>query len=152
MPTDTLDVDKQQIGGGAGVNSPTSGVYGEKAAGSALKKSLPQSQAPAPGAAPGAPPMVNQEPISPAPTRGGRPLAGAPGVPPALTAPSAMPDVPVNTPLLTPGLGPQVAPVENHFEDRLRVLDMLAQSQRVSSETRAWAQNARALLAGGDPA
>lgn len=146
-----LEVDKQPLPGG-NVNSPASGAYGEKQALTNLKKDLPQSQPTAPGAAPTAPPMVNQEPISPTPARGGRPSAGAPGLPPALVAPTAMPDVPVGTPLQAPALGPQIAPVNNHFEDRLRLLDVLAQSNTVSPETRAWAQEARAVLAGGDPA
>lgn len=151
MAVDTLDVDKQAIGGPS-VGSPSSGTYGEKQGLSDLKSELPQSQGMAPGGGPAGPPPMSPEPISPTPPGGGRPSLEAPGVPGVLLHPSTQPDTPVSTPLLDDPAGPGLVPDDGNFEYRLMVLDMLSEDPRVSPQTREWAQTVRAVLIGGDPA
>lgn len=146
------EVDKRPMPGG-GVGKPASGTYGEAADRDRLKKSLPQSQG-APAGAPPAP-QLSPQPISPTQEFGGRPVGPTPppGVPPAIMHPTTRPDVPVSTPLAGDPLNPQVLPPNDaNFEHRLRVLDLLANSPKVSPATREWASITRAILTGGDPA
>ena len=134
MPTDTTDVTKMPLPGG-NVNSPASGTYGEKAALERLKSQLPGVDA---GAGPTA-----SNPAAPMPT----PPAGAgisnsppPGVPSGIMAPTSRPDVPVSTPLQQGPVSP-LAGAQTGNQQRLAILDSLANSPNVSDSTREWAQS-----------
>jgi hypothetical protein len=149
--SDISTVDQRPMPGG-GANKPSSGTYGEKADTERLKQSLPSSGAPAPGGQPL--PQMSPAPISPTQEYGGRPVGptAPPGVPPAIMHPTARPDVPMSTPLAGDPLNQQALPPNDaHFEGRLRTIDTLIQSNRVSPQTREWLEILRAVLIGGDP-
>lgn len=122
----------------APVNSPSSGAYGEQADLQRLRQQLPSSGAgPAgPGAAP-QPPPISTSPVQPSsPLRSPSPAAAAPpGIPSVLASPTDRPYEPVDT---LPQAPPQGAVVSD-AQSRIRLLDLLAHSPNVSTETREWA-------------
>jgi hypothetical protein len=138
MPADTTDITKMPMPGG-NVNAPASGTYGEGAALENLKRQLPSPAAPGPSA---------QNPVAPMPSPpgGGMVPAPAPGVPPALLAPTQRPDVPVSTPLA--GVGGPAPMTQSAAQRRLAVLDALANNPDVSEQTREWASTLISQLAG----
>lgn len=131
------------------VSAPASGSYGEKAALVALKQALPTGAVGTPAPTPTTPP-VSQEPIAPPTVSRGRPNTGAaapPGVPSVLLSPTQQPNVPANTPLAPQTPPPPTAAVQPD-QQRLQLLDQLANGANVSETTRAWAQRVIALLLG----
>jgi hypothetical protein len=129
MPADMTDINKMPLPGG-NVNSPASGTYGEGVALERLKQQLPE---------PSAPPMPSGGGMPPMQSPGVRPATGAPapGLPPALLAPTSRPNVPAATPLAP--MGGQMMPATGQ-QRRMQLLDALATSPNVSDETREWAQ------------
>lgn len=131
----TLDVEKMGAGNAPNVSRPSSGSYGEKAEVDRLKKSLPSSGAPPAGGQP-LPPM-HDAPVRPQPNISpGAPANVPPGVPGILAAPTGRPYEPVDTMPTSPVAGAVV----NDAQSRLRILDQLANSPKVSAETREWAE------------
>lgn len=132
------------------VAQPASGTYGEDTAVQDLKKALPIGAIgnPAPAAAPTGPP-VSTEPMSPQPNPVGRPAGSPPppGVPAALLAPTAKPNVPAFTPLSsgTPA-GPAIA---DPRQARMAILDALVNDPNVGEETRQWARTVQSILLKG---
>jgi hypothetical protein len=143
-----LDLEKQPMGNEPSVNAPASGPYGEGAALQRLQDALPKAQ-PSPTAPSGPPmPSVSPEPAQPtSPQREGRPPSGAalpPGVPSPILAPTDRPDVPVSTPLASQSATPSLSAAQQ----RLQILDLLAESPGVSPTTQAWAQMVRRVIIG----
>ena len=134
------EIEKQPLKPG----KPTSGTYGERKEVEDLKASLPpmDSSGAAPGGA-GPSPMPTPKPGMPA-QPGGRPTNAPSGVPSALLRPTNEPDVPVNTPLGVPA--PAQGGAQSAQEARLALLQMLAESDTVSDETRSWAQAVLEML------
>jgi hypothetical protein len=127
----------EQLPAGGNPMQPQSGTYGEGAALDRLKAELPVGPA---GQAVGPAPTPPGMPQGPSP-------AGAPtGLPQALMRPTGRPDVPVSTPLATPTAPPTA--VVNAAQQRLQILDLLAESPEVSEETRAFAKRVREMLIG----
>jgi hypothetical protein len=143
-------MDDPNVGGisPSGVNKPDSGTYGEGAALQRLKDSLPPPPATAPGQ-PMAPPPVSPNPARQGPQNlGGRPQTGAaapPGIPSAVLGPTQQPGIPVATPLSAPTPNP-VQNAVNAQQQRLALLDQLANNPRVSDDTREWAKQVIRLL------
>tara|TARA_Y100001947_G_scaffold107122_1_gene91700 strand:- start:2164 stop:2592 length:429 start_codon:yes stop_codon:yes gene_type:complete len=115
------------------MNKPESGTYGEKVEVDRLKKELPST------GGPGRP--APEEPQRATPTQN-KPVEGLPAAP-LPGGPPGVPDV-----LMHPG-GGNVAPgqpmapgggAQDISQARIALLDALASSQDVSSETREWAQ------------
>lgn len=128
MAAEQVDINKMPLAGG-NVNAPASGTYGEGAALERLKQSLPMAET---GAAPSA-----ADPTAPMPTppAGGMSTPPTGGLPSPLLAPTQRPDVPVSTPL-----GAPTAPMPaTGRQQRMAILDALANSPDVSDETREWA-------------
>lgn len=117
---------------------PQSGTYGDGAALDRLKASLP-------GVESSSSPSVSNLPPVAGPTPGATAPQGAQGLPAGLTKPSMRPDVPVSTPLLNPPQNP-VAGAATAHQQRLLLLDQIAQSTTVSEETREWASTFRQKL------
>lgn len=119
------------------VNTPTSGTYGEKAALDSLKQALPpmQEKAPATPPAGGAP---SGPPITPTPAPGQQAPQAPTGVPDVLLAPTGRPMEPVSGPIAEPQQFP--GSQQTAAQERLEMLINLANSPRVSDETREWAQ------------
>lgn len=139
-------IDLEKIPVDSKVNTPSSGTYGEKAANERLKQQLPTGDGPqGPGAGAGLPPMSDQ-PVRPQTRTPGAGAGLPPGVPGPLAAPTTRPDVPVSTPL---GASPAAPPVLTAQQQRLRILDMLSESEQVSPTTREWARSVRRVLVGG---
>ena len=110
-----------QLPAGGGVNTPSSGSYGDVVELEALASALPgaQPQESAPMAA--APPPMTPRPPQPAST----------GLPAALFAPTTQPDVPVGTPLT------QTTPVGGTpQEQRIQLLDAYARDPNMSEVSR----------------
>jgi len=126
------------------VNQPTSGTYGEKAANDRLAAALPVQPGGPPGGAPAPPPMTDQ-PVVPQSRPPGAAGGLPPGVPGPLGAPTERPSVPVDTPL---GAGPAPAPVLTAAQQRVRILDLLANNPDVAPSTREWAESVRRVLIG----
>jgi len=139
MP-DTTDISKLPAGG---VNAPASGSYGDAAALDRLKEAFGNIPGAGPQAGPG------QQSAAPMPTPAPSQIQSPPpaGLPPALLAPTQRPNVPVSTPLAPAGpampgpVGPQ--------QQRLAILDALAQNPAVSDTTRQWAELLRERLIQG---
>lgn len=142
------DLDKRPLPDGP-VNRPASGTYGERAELDRLQKSLPTME-PGTGPAPGGQ-STSAQPVRPAPPRPeGRPQTGAaapPGVPSVLLAPSTRPDEPVGTPLSPPPMA--MGGAVTSAQRRLQILQMLAESDEVSDDTREWAQIVLRQITGG---
>lgn len=134
---DMPDVTQLPAPKGGNVNTPQSGVYGEKAALERLKQDLPMPQQP------------TDQPPQPGPmpqpsTGAGVSNAMGPGVPQAIMAPTQRPDVSVNTPLSQP-VDP-MANAQSQRQKRLVVLDALESSPNTSDTTREWIRNYRRQL------
>lgn len=127
--SDTFEISKQP--NPAGINQPESGVYGAVAATDRMRKALPPL--PADGAATGQPGMA-----MPTPSQNPMPASDPGGLPSALFAPTQRPNVPVASPLQAPPVNP-VASAVGGMQQRLALLDSLANSPDVSDETREWA-------------
>lgn len=125
---------------GPNVNQASSGTYGEKADLNKLKASLPPMQA-QPAQAGG------QAPVRPASTMmASQPTMPTPNDP--LLHPTAMPDVPVNTPLQqSEPMDPWTMPPDQRT---LAILDLLASSDQVSQKTKVFAQAMKDRLARGN--
>lgn len=123
------------------VNRPESGSYGEKADLARLQAQLPQPGAPI-GSGPQAPmPAVQSAPVRPSGQQG----SPVPGLPAQLfTQPTARPSEPVTA---GPTALPQ-RPSVNGQQERLRILDALANDPGRTPETRAWASMMLQLLVG----
>lgn len=130
------DVEKTEIGNPA--NQPASGTYGDKASVERLADALPDPTEGAPTdptAGGGDLPPVDASGVTNA--RSNREAAGMPGLPAPILAPTNRPDSPAGaTPLRGPGDAATVTP----RQQRLAMLDLLANSSEVSEETREWAQ------------
>jgi len=129
---DSPDVSKVPYGQ-PDVGQPASGTYGEKKSLSNLQADLPTRPVqPAPPDQ--TPPPVSPKPVTP--VRSSRD-SQVPGVPAPILDPTGRPGVPVNTPLLNQ---PEPSPQQTGSQQRLAVLDMLANSTEVTDTTREWAQ------------
>lgn len=139
MSGDPSVMEQQPAGGNP--MKPESGTYGERAELEALHQQLPSGApaagAPAPGVAPGPPPGMPQ---------GQRPASGPAGLPGGLLAPSGRPDVPVFSPL-DEGLpqNPMAGAVDAQ-QQRLLLLDALAEHPEASLEVKEWARVVREKL------
>jgi hypothetical protein len=136
------DVSQIAVAGGKGnINKPASGTYGEGAALSRLKQSLPStpggpSQPTGPATAPTAPPPP--PPMAPQPP-------GESGLPAALLRPTDRPNVPINTPLQPYPQNP-VAAAQTPKQANLALLLAMAESDEVSEATKEWAKSVLAAL------
>lgn len=106
------------------------GTYGDKASADRLKQGMGMK----PTQPPPEPPPISALPGAAKP----QPSSGPFGLPPAITAPTNQPDVPVSTPLAQPSN--PVADAGSSPQKRLAFLDMLARDPDVSDETREFAQ------------
>jgi hypothetical protein len=133
-----INVVEQQPAGG-GVNKPASGTYGERAELEALHQELPSGGA-APPPGPGVAPMGG--PASPGALPGGPPA----GLPAGLLSPTGRPGVPGFSPL-EDGL-PQdpMAGAVDPQQQRMLLLDALAEHPEASTEVREWARVVREKL------
>ncbi len=123
------------------VNKPESGSYGEGAALDRLEGALPPMAEAGPPPQSGLNPQATPQVPLPPPSLGGGPAVPTPGnLPPGLLAPTQRPEEPITAnigadmPLAAP------EPQMTAAQERLEVLIALAQSPRVSDETREWAQ------------
>jgi hypothetical protein len=135
--SDTTTVAEQTLPGGGGVNQPSSGSYGEAASLDRLQKSLPKAQPVGPGAEAGAPvaPLPRTSPAS----------AQSGSLPPALLAPTSMPDTPQTTPLAVPAPNP-MQEAQSWRQRNMALLDSLSQSPQTSPATREWAATLKDML------
>lgn len=117
---------------------PASGSYGDGASLDRLKASLPGAESSSAPSVRNLPPVAGPPPGATAPQ-------GAQGLPAGLTRPTSMPDVPVSTPLMAPPQNP-VAGAADARQQRLLLLDQIANSPSVSDETREWAATFRQKL------
>ena len=124
------------------VNKPESGSYGEKTDLARLQAQLTSPGA-AIGSGPQAQPMpgLQQAPVRPA-TNQGSPVPGLPAQ--LFTQPTTRP----TEPLTAMPLGVAQRPAVTGQQERLRILDALANDPNRTPETRAWAAMMIQLLAG----
>lgn len=119
-------IDTEPVPAGGGVNKPSSGTYGEKAAVARLQQQLPAVERPVgPGGAGGQGPVTPPGPgprPGPPPSGGGGGQSPIPGIPAPIFAPTNRPTTPVNAPLAEPGQAPGVA---TPSQAQLRILDAL---------------------------
>lgn len=121
------------------VNEPESGTYGEKADLARLRQSLPPMGPPGTEGTGASAPAPTPGPAGPGLNRPtGRPKNAPEGVPAPLLAPTQRPDVPLSQPL-APGPAPMPPKAAAADQQRLSVLDALANHPEVSEETREWA-------------
>ena len=146
----TLDAER----GAPSANRPQSGTYGEKADLARLEQQLPKGGgatqvAPPPGAGPPPGQRGRQAPAPVAPSGpNGRPSGPTPppGVPAALLAELGQGDAFVGqdpAPPVDPSAQAMALPPDQRV---IFILDTLAQSAEVSTETREWASEVRDIL------
>ena len=129
------DVEKTEIGNPA--NQPASGTYGDKAELDRLEASMPPPTEGSPNDpnAAQAIPEVDGSQVRNA--RSNREAQGMPGLPAPILAKTNRPNTPAGE---TPLRGASEAATVTPRQQRLALLDMLANSPEVSEETREWAQ------------
>lgn len=134
------DFDIAQQPSPVGVGKPGSGTYGEGAALDRLKEQLPSP------AAPGAGPMPQGPGGMPMPAPGAGPAPKPAGLPAAIMAPTARPDVPIQSPLDPVAPVNPVQAAQTSRQRNMAALDALVNDPAVSAVTREWAAGMIQLL------